>query len=215
MTNAFTKTSYSPWDSILVHLHQDILDLREKKVEELPPSEMNSIPYSRIKYPGLFMLNSEISLLAPPTVFNLQKPLLLLSRFSRVRLCGPHRRQPIRLPHPWDSPGKNTGVGCHFLLQCTKVKSGSEVTQSYPTPSDSMDCSPPGSSIPGIFQARVLEWGAIAFSTEATREQQNNRIAFPDYPLQTYYSEQVKTIKSGSLAFISIMTILFDSSSSK
>ena len=76
----------------------------------------------------------------------------------------PHRRQPTRLPCPWDSPGKNTGVGCHFLLQCMKVKSESEVVQSCPTLSNPMDCSPPGSSIHGIFQARVLEWGAIAFS---------------------------------------------------
>ena len=70
----------------------------------------------------------------------------------------PHRWQPIRLPCPWDSPGKNTGVGCHFLLQCVKVKSQSEVAQSCLTPSDPMDCSPPDSSIHGIFQARVLEW---------------------------------------------------------
>ena len=76
----------------------------------------------------------------------------------------PHRQQPTRLPHPWDSPGKNTGVGCHFLLQCMKVKSESEVAQSCPTLKDSMDCSPPGSSVHGIFQARALEWGAIAFS---------------------------------------------------
>ena len=76
----------------------------------------------------------------------------------------PNRRQPTRLPHPWDSPGKNTGVGCHFLLQCRKVKSESEVAQSCPTLSDRMDCSPPGSSVHGSFQARVLEWGAIAFS---------------------------------------------------
>ena len=75
-----------------------------------------------------------------------------------------HRRQPTRLHHPWDSPGKNTGVGCHFLLQCMKVKSESEVTQSCQTRSDPMDCSSPSSSIHGIFQARVLEWGAIAFS---------------------------------------------------
>ena len=75
-----------------------------------------------------------------------------------------HGLQPTRLPHPWDSPGKNTGVGCHFLLQCTKVKSESEVTQSCPTLSDLMDCSLPGSSAHGIFQARMLEWGAIAFS---------------------------------------------------
>ena len=76
----------------------------------------------------------------------------------------PHRRQPTRLLRPWDSPGKNTGVGCHFLLQCMKVKSESGVAQSCPTLSDPMDCSLPGSSVHGIFQARVLEWGAIAFS---------------------------------------------------
>ena len=72
----------------------------------------------------------------------------------------PYRRQPTRLPLPWDSPGKNTGVGCHFLLQCMKVKSEREVAQSCPTPSDPMDCSPPGPSVHGIFQTRVLEWGA-------------------------------------------------------
>ena len=67
-------------------------------------------------------------------------------------------------PPSLDSPGKNTGVGCHFLLQCMEVKSESEVAQSCPTLSDPMDCSLPGSSAHGIFQARVLEWGAIAFS---------------------------------------------------
>ena len=76
----------------------------------------------------------------------------------------PHRWQPTRLPRPWDSPGKNTGVGRHFLLQCTKVKSESEVAQSRLTLSNPMDCSLPGSSVHGIFQARVLEWLAIAFS---------------------------------------------------
>ena len=79
----------------------------------------------------------------------------------------PHRWQPTRLPRPWDSPGKNTGVGCHFLLQCMKVKSESELTQSCPTLSDPMDCSLPGSSIHGIVQARVLEWVAIAFSSKS------------------------------------------------
>ena len=78
----------------------------------------------------------------------------------------PHRRQPTRLPRPWDSPGKNTGVGCHCLLQCIKVKSESEVAQSCLTLRDQMDCSLPGSSVHGIFQARVLEWGAIAFSLQ-------------------------------------------------
>ena len=78
----------------------------------------------------------------------------------------PHRQQPTRLPRPWDSPGKNTVMGCHFLLQCMKVKSESEseVAQLCPTLSDPMDCSLPGSSVHGIFQARVLEWGAIACS---------------------------------------------------
>ena len=70
-------------------------------------------------------------------------------------------------PHPWDSPGKNTGVGCHFLLQCMKMKSQSEVAQSCPTLSDLMDCSLPGFSVHGIFQARVLEWRAIAFSNKS------------------------------------------------
>ena len=98
--------------------------------------------------------------------------MLLLLLFSHyVQVCSaaakllqscptlrPHRQQPMRLPRPWDSPGKNTGVGCHFFLQCTKVKSESEVAQSCPTLSDPMDFGPPGSSIHGIFQARVLEY---------------------------------------------------------
>ena len=84
-------------------------------------------------------------------------------------LCDPTDGQPTRLPRPWDSPGKNTGVGCHFLLQCMKVKSESEVAQLCPTPSDPMDCSLPGSSVHGIFQARVLEWVAIAFSEQMLR----------------------------------------------
>ena len=88
-------------------------------------------------------------------------------------LCWPHRRQPIRLPRPWDSPGKNTGVGCHFLLQCMKVKSEREVAQSCPTLNDPMDSSLPGSSIHGTFQARVLEWGAIAFSVAILRGLKN------------------------------------------
>src|SRR5574337_139942 len=86
------------------------------------------------------------------------------SHFSRIRLVRPHGRQPTRPRSPWGSPGKNTGVGCHVLLQCMKVKCESEVAQSCPTLSDPMDCSLPGSWVHGIFQARVLEWGAIAFS---------------------------------------------------
>ena len=91
----------------------------------------------------------------------------------------PHRWQPTRLPHHWDSPGKNTGVGCHFLLQCMKVKSESEVTQSCPTLSDPKNCSPPRPSVHGIFQARVLEWGAIAFSKNRILHNNKNWILDP------------------------------------
>ena len=76
----------------------------------------------------------------------------------------PHRRQPTRLLHPWDSPGKNTGVGCHFLLQCMKVKSESEVAQLCPTLLDPIDCRLPGSSVHGILQARAREWVVISCS---------------------------------------------------
>src|SRR5574340_960313 len=90
---------------------------------------------------------------------------MLLSHFSRVRLCVIPQTAATRLPRPWDSPGKNTGVGCHFLLQCMKGKRENEVAQSCLTLLDPMVCSLPGSSVHGIFQARVLERGAIAFST--------------------------------------------------
>ena len=91
---------------------------------------------------------------------------------ASLQLCPtlqPHRQQPPRLLCPWDSPCKNTGMGCHFHLQCMKVKSESEVAQSCLTPNDPMDCSPPGSSAHGIFQARVLEWVAISFSSMLSR----------------------------------------------
>ena len=110
------------------------------------------------------------------------KRCLLLGRKSMTNRCcccvtsvvsdsvRPHRWQPTRLRHPWDSPGKNTRVGCHFLLQCMKVKSESEVAQPCLTLRDPMDCSLPGSSIHGSFQARVLKWGAIAFSNDQPRQ---------------------------------------------
>ena len=112
---------------------------------------------------------------APPTAAGRpQRPLPDKPACSRLLGCcccvasvvtdsvRPHRRQPTRLPRPWDSPGKNTGVGCHFLLQRVKGKSEREVARLCPTLRDPMDCRPPGSSVHGIFQARVLEWGAIA-----------------------------------------------------
>ena len=90
--------------------------------------------------------------------------MLLLSHVSHVRLCNPIDGSPPGSQNPWDSPGNNTGVGCHFLLQCMKVKSESEVAQLNPTLHYPMDCSLPGSSVHGISQARVLEWVATAFS---------------------------------------------------
>jgi len=98
-----------------------------------------------------------------------RKPLINLASAAEVASVDslrPHRRQPTRLPRPWDSPGKKTGVGCHFLPQCMRVKSESEVAQPCPTLSDPMDFSLPGFSDHGIFQARVLEWGAIVFSND-------------------------------------------------
>ena len=81
----------------------------------------------------------------------------MLSCFSCVQLCATPETAAHQAPPSWDSPGKNTGVGCHFLLRCMKVKSKSEVAQSCPTLSDPMDYSLPGSSVHGIFQTRVLE----------------------------------------------------------
>ena len=103
----------------------------------------------------------------------------------------PHRPQPTRLPRPWDSPGKNTGVGCHFLLQCMKVKSQSEVAQSSPTLRDPKDCSLLGSSVHGIFQARVLEWGAIAFSRSGVLD---SRYSFPSWVPSRLTSSFIKTL---------------------
>ena len=99
----------------------------------------------------------------------------------------PHRRQPTRLPRPWDSPCKNTGVGCHFLLQCVKMKSESEVAQSCPTLSNPMDCSLPGSSIHGIFQATVLEWGAFSktsYSECNVRQHHQTKYSFQYFQLE-------------------------------
>ena len=123
------------------------------------PQLMLTIPWGKSQFPQSCKNNNMVALNYCCGVTAATAK--LLSRFSRVQL---HRQQPTRLPHPWDSPGKNTGVGCHFLLQYMKVKSESEVAQSCLTPSNPMDCSPPDSSVNGILQARVLEWGATAFS---------------------------------------------------
>ena len=108
----------------------------------------------------------------------------------------PPRRQPTRLPSPWDSPGKNTGVGCHFLLQCMKVKSESEVAQSCPTLCDPMDCSPPGSSIHGMFQARVLEWGATAFSKYMLRRNKRMESKWDLFHLASSGQDNVSVIET-------------------
>ena len=119
----------------------------------------------------------------------------------------PQRRQPTRLPHPWDSPGKNTGVGCHFLLQCMKGKSESEVAQSCPTLRDPMVCSLPGSSVHGICQARVLEWGAIAFS----KKYSSLSIRFLTIVLSiyTYIEIYKKVLAPGIKIYCTIYTYLF------
>ena len=114
----------------------------------------------------------------------------------------PHRWQPTRLPRLWDSPGKNTGVGCHFLLQCMKMKNESEVAQSCLTLCDPMDCSLPGSSIHGIFQARVLEWGAIAFTYIYICTHIGNCIVF-------FYSEQSSICDSFYGDYWSYINFLF------
>ena len=105
----------------------------------------------------------------------------------------PHRRQPTRLPRPWDSPGKNIRVGCHFPLQCMKVKSQSEVAQSYPTLRDPMDWILACSSVHGIFQARVLEWVAIAFSAVRVNKQLNLK---PCKVLKQIYFQEAIQISS-------------------
>ena len=116
----------------------------------------------------------------------------------------PHRRQPTRLPYPQDSLGKNTGVGCHFLLQWMQMKRESEVAQSCLTHSDPMDCSPPGFPIYGIFQARVLEWGAIAFSTKSPTACQLNTSCNHFYQeavldfLEIYQEKEFKVLNSDS-----------------
>ena len=126
----------------------------------------------------------------------------------------PHRRQPTRLPRPWDSPGKDTGVGCYFLLQCMTVKSEREVAQSCPTLS-----SPPGSSIHGIFQARVLEWGAIAISDLKERmcqKCQNNVFSFSSMRTFSATCKQVWVSLSrqgfpDSTAMLSTWTVMLNS----
>ena len=117
----------------------------------------------------------------------------------------PHRWQPTRLPHPWDSLGKNTGVGCHFLLQFMKVKSQSEITQSCPTRSDPMDCSLPGSSIHGIFQARVLESALLTTPRLLILDHSKlwkilKEMGIPDhltYLLRNLYAGQEATVRTG------------------
>ena len=120
-------------------------------------SNAESITDQLIKTREKYISDIKAELLGPGSEFFIQDPeheLLMTLATGGAR--SPH---PTRLLCPWDSPGKNTGVGCHFLLQCMKVKSEREVAQCDP-----MDCSLPGSSVHGIFQPRVLEWGAIAFS---------------------------------------------------
>ena len=129
----------------------------------------------------------------------------------------PHRWQPARLPHPGDSPGKNTGVGCHFLLQCMKVKRESEVAQLCLTLCDPVDCSPPVPSIHGIFQARVLEWSATAFSVYSSRLLQKLPLGYifaNNFILSKFKMENfnfiLKSIYHYGLKLFAILTPLLD-----
>ena len=122
-----------------------------------------------LKFLVILVCQFIFSLMLYPLCMLLCKCVATAKSLQSCLTVRPQRWQPTRLARPWDSPGKNTGestVGCNFLLQDMKVKSESEVTQSCLTFSDAMDCSLPGSSVHGIFQERVLEWGAIAFCPE-------------------------------------------------
>ena len=112
----------------------------------------------------------------------------------------PHRRQPTRRPRPWDSPGKNTGVGCHFLLQCMKVKSEKWKVKSWLTLSDPMDCSPPGSSVHGIFQVRVLGGVPVPSLLAIMKNKQRN-------PKVSNTHKKISTVHYGKLYHIN--TFLF------
>ena len=144
-----------------VVIHSSILAWRIPWTEE--PGGLNSVGSQRIRHNWSDWACSHTSIWAP-YLSAAAAAAAAKSLQSCQTLCDPRDGSPPGSCHPWDSPGKNNGVGCHFLFQCMKVKSISEVTQSCLTLCDPTDCSPPGSSIHGIFQARALEWGASAFS---------------------------------------------------
>ena len=163
------------FSSIYIFMSKGSL-MAQTQVNNMPIMQETQLPSLGWEDPQKGMATTPVFL---PAEFHGQRSpagysLLLLSHFSHVQLWRPQRRQPTRLLHPWDSPVKNTGVGCHFLLQCMQVKSESEVPQSCPTPSNPMDCSPPGSSIHEIFQARVLEWVAIVYGVTKSWTQLSN-----------------------------------------
>ena len=122
----------------------------------------------------------------------------------------PQRRQPTWLPRPWDSPGKNTGVGCHFLLQYMKVKSESEVAQSCLTPSDPMGRSLPGSSVHETCQARVLEWGAIAVMLLKKKKKNQIPVIFKaspkSIPRKEYWELRHQDLNHGVATIIQVTT---------
>ena len=130
-------------------------------IPRIPQLEWGKKAWDSRLFPGHFLCVLNLISVSQTLILLL---LFLLSCFSRVRLCATPQMAAHQAPLSRDSPGKNTGVGCHFLLQRMKVKSESEVAQSCLTLSNPMDWSLPSSSIHGIFQARVLEWVAIAFS---------------------------------------------------
>ena len=123
----------------------------------------------------------------------------------------PQRRQPTRLPRPWDSPGKNTGVGCHFLLQCMQVKGEREVAQSCLTLRDPMDCSPPGSSVHGSSQARGLEWVTVWYKHNLYMHWETKKLHdlhHCDMCFITLILNQIQNISEMGLSYILFSAVL-------
>ena len=152
----------SIFPSIRVFSNESVLPIRWPKYWSLSFSITSSNEYSILPCSAFIIVQ-----LSHP--YMTTRKTIAFTAAKSLQSC-PTLCEPTRLLHPWDSPGKNTGVGCHFLLQCMKVKSEGEVAQSYLTLRNPMDCSPPGFSVHGIFQARVLEWVTISFFLALTRQ---------------------------------------------
>ena len=159
------KTWKQPWWSLIGKMINKLLYVDALEYYSVIKSELSSNEKIYMKHNCIFLSEKSHSENNTHCIIPVTWHLAAAKSLqSCPTLLQPHRRQPTRLPRPWDSAGKNTGVGCHFLLQCMRVKSESEVAQLCPNLRNPMDCSLPGSSVHEIIQARVLEWVAIASS---------------------------------------------------